>query len=150
LLYFLLIMMKKILPEKTKKLKEKRAIRMNCRLTKSEDIQFKEAFHASGFKKKSAFIRQKLLSKNGTNHLINQNNIQKIILETARLRTSLIKIGTNFNQLMTAINTFKKVELRNKDYQVLEHIDLKIEEVMELFKSLSELSNYLERGEDVD
>ena len=123
---------------------------MNYRLTKSENSRFLKAYKASGFSKKSSFMRAKVLSKDGTNHLINQKNIQNIILETARLRTDLIKIGTNFNQLMTAINTFKKVDLSNRDYQILEHIDLKIDEVMELFKSLNELSNYLERSDDFE
>jgi len=130
--------------------KENRDVRMNCRLTKSENRRFLKAYKASGFNRKSSFMRAKMLSKDGTNHLINQKNVQNIILETARLRTDLIKIGTNFNQLMTAINTFKKVELTNRDYQILEHIDLKIDEVMELFRSLSQLSNYLERPDDIE
>lgn len=130
--------------------KGNRVFRINSRLTEQENKAYLKAFKASGFKKKSSFIRTQLLSKNGITYLINQKNIQKIILETAKLRTDLIKVGTNFNQLMTAINTFKKVQISDKDFQTIEYIDVKLDEVMELFKSLSDLSTHLERPDDIN
>jgi len=107
--------------------------RLNFRLTEAEYERFEKDFKTSRFHKKSSFIRAKIFSKKISDQ---HEKRYKAFIEAGKLSTEINKIGANFNQLMHGINTYKVIDLKPMELQIIRHLGYKIEEMQRLFEDV--------------
>ena len=115
---------------------ENRDVRHTLRFTRTEDKRLHQEFETSGLSKYTQYMRQKLLTDGLEKTIIYNRHQKKMLHEIAQLKTSTNKIGNNFNQLMTAINTFKVVNLSASELSNIQQVGMQLEQVKILLEQL--------------
>lgn len=118
-------------PFANKKEVEKRTKKIDIRFTEAEYKTLMEAFKASPYHKKSSFLRAKIFSKKISE---SHQKRHEAFISAGKLATEINKIGTNFNQLVHGINTFKTVELTRNQIIVIQNLGYKLAEIQSVFQ----------------
>ena len=114
--------------------KEKRSIFFGAvRLTKTEFNLVETDYQKSPHISRSAYMRAKIFDKKISNA---QQKKHQAFLQAAKLNTEINKIGNNFNQLVHGINTYKLVELKKNEVEVLQKLSQQLEKLQQIFDEI--------------
>jgi len=113
--------------------KNNRIKRVDVRLTEEEHKVLIDEFKSSNFTKFSAFLRSKLLSQPLT---IEEKLQNEALLQAGKMNTTLSKLGTNFNQLVKGVNTYKNTNLTAAEKRLIFQIKDVVNDLLNIFNNV--------------
>ena len=112
-----------------KKGQNNRTIRVEIRMNSDEYDTLKDLLKKSAYSNISSFIRSKIFSKKISN---TQQKRLEAYQNAGKLSDGLNRIGNNFNQLIHGINTFKTVELKSKEVELIQRLGQRLGAILKI------------------